>query len=663
MMIATVTSPQNALFIFCVGRVDQNHAASQNLWKTAHSASVDTQTAGDIELAPASSGTTLNLRISTSAALGQLIPLGAFKNGLPFILGLRLSSGVLDGWVAGLGQTPQLISATYQHGSGFNTNRVRLGLSPDFQTAHVLHEFLIASTLPGLETIQRSVIWAMNRYFASPLVQDEAAPMFAASPNFGGQIVRRWRWPIVSTDGVNITEIFGPSKTLASQGLITAKEAWSGATFVHSGVENFALTLPATMPIGYAIDIFQSAGSAGVVDLVLDTGAINQNGFSLAVGDGSRLGLIVLANADGASAQYIGTTDSDGLLASLSVVTGDVFDWGVVELNASAGNVTLDGTSPEGLIWVTGNTVPRNLTITPEPAGNRTIAVYNAGTADLAFIDHAAATIATLAGGQMRVFTWAASAWAAQFVWPGQGVGGGGGLTGIAYDVPPVDVGAGATMTTALHGREFVSGGVKHKRKVRLRHASNQATAFTVTVADGLADEIMGTVAPDQTGLVTVQRQTSATINGGTSVVLAGPGASFLIIPGPTNIYHLEGETAEPITAQFKGYSETLQIVSTVGGVATIDYALGNVVRLPLTANIATLNFTNLPATGIAANLAVKITQGAGPFSIAWPASVRWAGGTAPTLSAANGAIDWLTFETDNGGTDIDGFTAGQAMT
>jgi len=47
--------------------------------------------------------------------------------------------------------------------------------------------------------------------------------------------------------------------------------------------------------------------------------------------------------------------------------------------------------------------------------------------------------------------------------------------------------------------------------------------------------------------------------------------------------------------------------------------------------------------------------------AITWPASVDWAGGTAPTLSAS-GATDIFVFMTNDAGTTWYGFTAGQGM-
>jgi len=52
---------------------------------------------------------------------------------------------------------------------------------------------------------------------------------------------------------------------------------------------------------------------------------------------------------------------------------------------------------------------------------------------------------------------------------------------------------------------------------------------------------------------------------------------------------------------------------------------------------------------------------GSGSYTVTWPASVKWAGGTDPTLSTTVGAIDVFGFFSPDG-TDWFGFTSGLNM-
>jgi hypothetical protein len=72
--------------------------------------------------------------------------------------------------------------------------------------------------------------------------------------------------------------------------------------------------------------------------------------------------------------------------------------------------------------------------------------------------------------------------------------------------------------------------------------------------------------------------------------------------------------------------------------------------------------FSNPAATGNASSFTLKIIQDSTARAITWPSSVDWAGGTAPTLTAAANGVDVFVFYTIDGGTTYYGFTAGQAM-
>jgi len=99
---------------------------------------------------------------------------------------------------------------------------------------------------------------------------------------------------------------------------------------------------------------------------------------------------------------------------------------------------------------------------------------------------------------------------------------------------------------------------------------------------------------------------------------------------------------------------------SSSAGTVTFDLNDGNVFTSTLTENTA-VAFTNPPATGTAQGFTVVFTQDAtGGRTVTWPASVQWAGGTAPTITSAANATDVITLITYDGGTTYYGFLAGQ---
>lgn len=86
------------------------------------------------------------------------------------------------------------------------------------------------------------------------------------------------------------------------------------------------------------------------------------------------------------------------------------------------------------------------------------------------------------------------------------------------------------------------------------------------------------------------------------------------------------------------------------GATATVDWIAGNKQAITLTDNV-TLSFTDPPAP---TNVLIRLIQdGTGGRSVIWPSSVKWSGGSEPTLSSAANAIDLVSLYFD--GTDYYG--------
>jgi hypothetical protein len=99
------------------------------------------------------------------------------------------------------------------------------------------------------------------------------------------------------------------------------------------------------------------------------------------------------------------------------------------------------------------------------------------------------------------------------------------------------------------------------------------------------------------------------------------------------------------------------------GGNAVFDLEKANNFTLTHDSNF-TASFTNPPDDPGAVGFTLQLAQPspAAGHTITWPASVAWSSGTAPTLSAEDGAVDVFTFFTTDGGVTYYGFTAGQGM-
>ena len=105
-------------------------------------------------------------------------------------------------------------------------------------------------------------------------------------------------------------------------------------------------------------------------------------------------------------------------------------------------------------------------------------------------------------------------------------------------------------------------------------------------------------------------------------------------------------------------YVETY--LALTGTTVAIDCTAASVFSLT-TSGGTTFSFTNVPSTSnTAIGLTLEVTAG-GTHTLTWPASVKWAGGTAPD-APASGETNIYGFYTRDAGTTWYGFLSGDAM-
>ena len=112
-----------------------------------------------------------------------------------------------------------------------------------------------------------------------------------------------------------------------------------------------------------------------------------------------------------------------------------------------------------------------------------------------------------------------------------------------------------------------------------------------------------------------------------------------------------------------KGISEEAVTVTQGSGTVTLDLAQGNFFEFTLTANVTGWTFSNLATSGTASSWIIKITQHASSAkTVAYPAGVKWAGGTDHVMSTATGAIDIVSMFTMDAGANIYATVVGKAF-
>jgi hypothetical protein len=127
------------------------------------------------------------------------------------------------------------------------------------------------------------------------------------------------------------------------------------------------------------------------------------------------------------------------------------------------------------------------------------------------------------------------------------------------------------------------------------------------------------------------------------------------VLIGTTGISNVEEDTTPTLGGTLDANSNDIDNAKMItfiaevdngnsGATDTIDIGAGQKQKSTLTAN-CTYTFT---APDGPCNFVLKLIQGGiGSYTVTWPGTVKWAGGTAPTLSTGVGDIDIVSFYYD----------------
>jgi hypothetical protein len=182
-------------------------------------------------------------------------------------------------------------------------------------------------------------------------------------------------------------------------------------------------------------------------------------------------------------------------------------------------------------------------------------------------------------------------------------------------------------------------------------------------------------LAPAGTGKVVVRGNTNSgkivlnCENNSHGVTLASPPHSAsatyeVALPnalGTTNASAVVTTDANGVTTFDNSTIEESTSVTSSSNAATLNLRDGNVFEHTLTENV-TYTFSNPAASGKVSSFVLKIKQDASGsgYTVTFPASVDFVGGTAPTLTATANAIDTFVIFTTDGGTIYNLLVAGQ---
>lgn len=165
----------------------------------------------------------------------------------------------------------------------------------------------------------------------------------------------------------------------------------------------------------------------------------------------------------------------------------------------------------------------------------------------------------------------------------------------------------------------------------------NLSVAGTTTLTGGITGTSIN-LASNVTGTLPVA-------NGGTGVTTSTGSGNVVLATSPV----LSNPTIND------GYTEEVYTANT-GTAITLSLANGTIQNLTLT-GICTIT---MPAAVAGKSFMMYLRTGAGGFTVTW-STVKWSGGTAPTLTATASRMDMFSFFSD--GTNWYGVVAGQNYT
>ena len=237
--------------------------------------------------------------------------------------------------------------------------------------------------------------------------------------------------------------------------------------------------------------------------------------------------------------------------------------------------------------------------------------------------------------------------------------------------VTGIDINSGAIDGTPI-GANSASTGAFTTLNVSTGLAANLDTNGQDIVTSSNADLDL---APNGTGKVVVRgNDNSGKIvlnceNNSHGVTVASPPHSAsatyeVALPnalGTTNASAFVTTDANGVATFDNGTIEESTSVTSSSNAATLNLRDGNVFEHTLTENV-TYTFSNPAASGKVSSFVLKIKQDASAsgYTVTFPASVDFVGGTAPTLTATANAIDTFVIFTTDGGTIYNLLVAGQ---
>ena len=443
-----------------------------------------------------------------------------------------------------------------------------------------------------------------------------------------------------SGDTLTSAKIVATTAEILSGVSVTGTATFNSAVVLSSSVTGSALSLSGALTVGGAAILSSTLGVTGTA--------------SMGVIDATTLEVTNIKAKDGTASATI--ADSTGVMtvASAVLTTADI-NGGTVDNTAVGAGTPSTGAfttlSSNSTTTLNGTTIPASKTLLVSTDIGSTVQAYDADTAK--YDDTTANFTGTLQNGGSNVlvdtdigttllaydsnlqgfvtaFTLPTTDGTANQVLKTDGSGNIG-FTTVAGTgtVTSVDVSGGTTGLTTSGGPITGSGTITLAGTLAVANGGTGITSFGTGVATALGQNVTGS---GGIVLATTPTLAGATLSGTLS-------CADQILDRPV----LEDYAIQGVAIGNTGATRTIDLESGNFFSATLDQA-------------CTFTFSNPAASGDFCGFALALTNG-DAYTITWPASVDWVGGTAPTLTASG--LDLLVFVTYDGGTTWLGLVSG----
>ncbi len=484
--------------------------------------------------------------------------------------------------------------------------------------------------------------------------------------------------PITSTGTISLASISALNLLGNTTGSSTPPSGVSLTSMIDAAIGN---TQGGTLYRSASAWSYLAPGTNGQV--LTTAGAAANPSWTTVAGGGSGT---VNAGTTGQVAYYAGSgtavsgETTTALLAAAGVITADI-DGSTITFNLATSNwhsVTLSGSR---ILAVSSPTVGQQFTIVliQDSSGNRTVTWFSGITWVGSGVPPTLSTVAN----DIDILVFKCVSPGAYYGFVTKEVGGGGTVTNIATGPglvggPISTSGTVALATVASHTvMANTTGGTAAPAGVTLTSLVDAAIASTQGDVLYRGSSVWSALAPGTSGQVLT--------SGGAA---ANPSWTTLSNVGTvTSVATGTGLTGGPITASgtvaFASVADKTILGNTSGGsaapgamtITSASVAAGAITAdsdgATITFNLASTNWHSvtlggnrtlaLSSASVGQQFTIVLIQGAGSNTVTWFTTIKWAGGSPPTLSAAASAIDVFTFKCV-ASNQYYGFVAGQAL-